>query len=173
MHVHREFADRHLGREQFQDAPRLQRRAHADRVAQRHLVAAHVEKRAHQRERLLRVDVAFIRTAPRGRHVRAHAHAGGERVGHEVAVAVERCRDWPVHVLQVVRFARAGEQRDLADAALARAFEAFAIRAQPAVHDARHALEHGYQHVRVGQLRNPAWRHERRHFHPAQPGVHQ
>src|SRR5690606_32500241 len=118
-----------------EDATRLERRAAADRVAERHLVAALIEQLARDAQALLRIDLALVGAAPERRDVPAHPEPARDRGGDHVAEPGERVAHRLVHVLEVVGLARADEDRDLLDTRRERALEPARVRAERAEGD--------------------------------------
>ena len=115
VHVHRDLLARDLREDELEDSLRLARRPGADRVAERDLVAAH-RRGAGARSRAR----ASGRRPPRRRiptpSRRSRARAGRRRAPeHGLLERAQRLGDGLVHVLPVVRLARADEDGDLLD----------------------------------------------------------
>ena len=92
---------------------RLGRRADADRVAERDLVATQIVQAPGDAHDVGDRHVALVRAAEHGRDIAAHAHAVGARALHDRHEAFDRFVDRGVDVLAVERFARGREHGDV------------------------------------------------------------
>ena len=169
----RQRRHRHLRGHRLQHRPRFRRRADADRVAQRDLVAAHrVQLRGdphHVGER----HVALVRTAEHRRDVAAHAHAIGIGAFQDGPEAVQRLRDGGVGVLEVERLGGGCEHRDFGRAGGACTFVALFVRYQHRIGNPRLAGDPVQHRGRVGHLRHPFGADEGGRLDAAQAGPRQ
>src|SRR6267154_2986432 len=132
----------------------------SDRVAQRDLVAAHFVEFFRERGDRLRLHFAFVGAARCTGDVAANAHLvcpSGLGYGRE---ALEALRDAAVDVLPAERFGGGTEYGDLRRAYGARRLEAFQVRHQHRVGDARFLAYAGEDPRVVGHLRHPFRRYE-------------
>ena len=113
-------------------------RRHAGGVAEREPVGARVDQVAGELRDPLGRDVTFVGTAERGRHDRLGLDAGRVRELDDVARADQRLRDRALHVLLVVRLARAHHDLELVGAGGDRALGALGVRHERRVDDAGH-----------------------------------
>lgn len=134
--------------------------AGADGVAERDLVAAHLEQLASHRGDLLRRHLAFVGAAEHAGHVTAHTDtllAGGVHHRHE---ALEALGDRAVDVLLREGLAGGGEHRDFLHPGEHGRLEALHVGRQRGVGDAALLPDLGEHLGGAGHLRHPLGRDE-------------
>jgi hypothetical protein len=151
----------------------LPRSSDSDRVAEADLVAAETKQCTRDVDAALEIHVAFVGATPHRRYVRPYLDVGAQRLLHEVFEDLERPFDGFVRVLQVVRFARGHEDRDLRQSGADGALEALAVGDQRAEAHAARASQIPRQLVGVRKLRDPAGRHEARDLDSLEPTADQ
>src|SRR5882672_1681540 len=159
-----EPADRNPFGDRFDHHADAPGRSDSDRVAERDLVAAHLVEFFRQHGDRLRLDFTLVRTARRTGDVAANAHLVCTRGLDDRSEALEALRDAAIDVLPAERFGGGAEYGDLRRARGARRLEAFQVRHQHRVGDARF-LAYASEDLRiVGHLRHPFRRYESDRF---------
>eukprot|EP01139_Manchomonas_bermudensis_P019673 Amastigsp_a677102_82.p2 type:complete len:330 gc:universal Amastigsp_a677102_82:72-1061(+) len=147
---------------------------HANRVAERHLVAAHCKQLAGDERHGVGADLAFVGAPEHARNVASHLDPVRVGFDHDLAAPCKRLVDRAVCVLLTERLGRGGEDGDLADAHLERLLQPLHVR-----HEGREryfrklgAAEHFAQNL-VGAFHHghPLGRHERARFDGADARV--
>ena len=156
--------------EQFVDAAR---RRHAGRVAEREPVGARVDQVARELRDPLGRDVAFVRTAERGRDDRLGLDAGAVRELDDIARTHERLGDRAAHVLPVVRLARAHDQLELVGLGVDGMLGALGVRHERRVDDAGPAIDRSHDLLGAGHRRDRRRRDERGRLDATEPGRRQ
>ena len=126
--VRRERRQRNAPRGGFDHRSRLPRRAGADRVAERDLVAAHVPQTFGHVGNRLGADFAFVRAAEDTREIAAHANAMLLCCFGDRPETLETLVDRAVDVLLRERLRSRGEHHDFLRARSDRSFESFEVR---------------------------------------------
>src|SRR5688500_18459373 len=103
--MQRQLVDGKLPQEQLADVTRLQRSAHTDGVAQRHLINTPTNQLSRNVKGAPRLDRPLIGATPDGRDIRANPHPGITRDGDELLEDLERALDAFVCVLLIMRLA--------------------------------------------------------------------
>src|SRR5258708_29291328 len=130
-------------------------RSDPDRVAERDLVAAHLVEFFREHGDRLGLYFAFVRAARCTGDVAANAHLVRPGGLDDRREALEALRDAAVDVLPAERFGGGAEYGDLPGARSARRLEAFKVRHQHRVGDARFLAYAGEDLRVVGHLWNP------------------
>ena len=153
--------------------PHLKRRAHAGRVAEAHLHAAHLQQRCGRLEHPVEGDPPLVGAAKDRRDVAPHLHAIGQRRRHDLADASQALGDGAVQVLLVVGLARRKKDRDVACAGLARRLEPLLVGHERPVAHPLHLADPAQHLRRVCHLRDPLGVHKAPHLHVAQSRIHE
>src|SRR6266853_1833176 len=135
-------------------------RSDSDRVAERDLVAAHLVEFFRERRDRPGLHFAFVGAARCTGDVAANAHLACPGSLDDRREALEALRDAAVDVLPAERFGGGAEYGDLRRARGARRLEAFQVRHQHRVGDARFLAYAGEDLRVVGHLRHPFRRYE-------------
>jgi hypothetical protein len=151
----------------------LGRGADADGVAERDLVAAHLQQRRRHVGHRLRRDRPLVGATHHAGDVAAHPHAGRVRRLGDRAEAFERLGDRAVDVLLAEGLGGGAEHRDLPCPGRQRGLEALEVGGEHRIGDAgRRSGEHARQQLGVvAHLRHPLGRHEGRGLDRLQPGA--
>ena len=162
-----ELRHRHPRPDRFEHPRHAGRVADADRVAQRHLVAAQITQSPSHIRHHLRRDGALVGTAHHAGDVAPHAHTRRLRRGQDRLEAGDRFGDRAVDVLLREGLGRCREHRHLLGACGHRRLEALQVRRQHrVVHAGEFVLRRqaGHHLGVVGHLRHPLRRDEGRRF---------
>src|SRR5262249_4908816 len=133
----------------------LLRRAHADRVAERDIVATHAVEFAREVGDRARRHLALVRAARYHGDIAAYPHALRFRGLHDGREAVEALGDAAVDVLPAERLRRRAEYRYFLGAGVARRLESLHVGNEHGVGHARPLPDPGHDFGVVGHLRHP------------------
>lgn len=165
-----ELGHGHLAAHRLEHALGLEGGAHADGVAQRHLVAAHLIERLGHFGHLGRGDLALVGAAQHRGDVAAHPHAGGLGAFQHRFEARQGLGHGAVDVLLGEGLGGGAEHRHLLDAALQGRFQPLEVGGQRRVGDAIQPGEVLHHLAVVGHLRHPLGRDEAGRLDVAEAG---
>ena len=174
VEVHRQPVHADPGRdERAQQGLHVPRGGHPDGVAERELVAPHVEQALARRDDLLDRDGTFPRVAEAHRQVPAHRDPLADGARHHRFEHGELLVEAAVEVALREGLGGRGEDRDVADLRLQRPVQAALVGNQDGVLRARGLVEAVEELGGVGQLRDPLGVHEAGRFQHDQARVGQ
>ena len=158
--MHRQALHRELGRHRRDHRPRLRRRADADGVAERDLVAAHLGQLSRHVGHGGRRHLALVGAAQGAGDIAADADLRGLSGLADRREAGQAVGDRAVDVLVAEALGGGAEHRDLGRAGGARRLEALHVGGEHGIAHAVAAPDPGHHLGAVGHLRHPLGRDE-------------